>query len=66
MSLWLVRLSYHNQSGTSEFWYSEIEGESSEEAGIAAERVLLQERRDLLGRIAACVEPIEEARELGV
>ena len=62
MSLWLVRLSYHDHTGSSEFWYSEVEGETSEEAGAAAERVLLQRRNDLLGRIEACIEPIKRAR----
>ena len=65
MSLWLVRLSYHDHTGTSEFWYSEVAGETAEEAGCAAEQVLLQKRSDLLGRIAACIEPIEEATEPG-
>ena len=65
MSMWLVRLSYHDQTGASEFWYSEVEGETSEEAGFAAERTLLLGRGDLVGRITACIEPIEETPELG-
>jgi hypothetical protein len=64
MAMWLVRLSCRDQTGSSEFWYSEVEGETSEEAGLAAERTFLEGRNDLWGRIEACVEPIEEAQDL--